>query len=116
MERREEVIETYRIAYDLQVLLLVHCPDVGAEVLYLVQELQGEGETTVLWWSLALGADLGGNATAVGASANVVVTGIAARQGHPISFWRFTRYGLVVTTVTILLSWPYLWLRYFVFA
>lgn len=41
MERREEVIETYRIAYDLQVLLLVHCPDVGAEVLYLVQELQG---------------------------------------------------------------------------
>jgi len=73
-------------------------------------------KATSLWWSLALGADLGGNATAVGASANVVVTGIAERQGHPISFWRFTKYGLVVTAVTVGLSWPYLWLRYFVFA
>ena len=56
---------------------------------------------TVLWWALALGADLGGNATAIGASANVVALGIAAREGHPISFWEFTRYGLVVTTVTV---------------
>ena len=62
----------------------------------------------------ALGAGLGGNATAIGASANVVVTGIAAREGHPISFATFTRYGLVVTAVTVLISWPYLWLRYFV--
>jgi Na+/H+ antiporter NhaD/arsenite permease-like protein len=66
-----------------------------------------------LWWALALGADLGGNATAVGASANVVVTGIAARNGSPISFWTFTRYGVLVTAVTVLLSWPYLWLRYY---
>jgi Na+/H+ antiporter NhaD/arsenite permease-like protein len=69
-----------------------------------------------LWWALALGADLGGNATAVGASANVVVVGIAARQGYPISFWQFTRYGIVVTVVTVVLAWPYLWLRYFVLA
>jgi Na+/H+ antiporter NhaD/arsenite permease-like protein len=69
-----------------------------------------------LWWSLALGADLGGNATAVGASANVVVLGIAARYGHPISFWKFTRYGLVVAGVTVALCWPYLWLRYSVLA
>ena len=73
-------------------------------------------QSTALWWALAIGADLGGNATAIGASANVVVTGIAARNSHPISFWRFTRYGLVVTAVTITLSWPYLWLRYFVLA
>ncbi|QCO98254.1 ArsB/NhaD family transporter [Arthrobacter sp. 24S4-2] len=66
-----------------------------------------------LWWSLALGADLGGNATAVGASANVVVIGIAKRNGHPISFWTFTKYGLIVTAITIGLSVPYLWLRYF---
>lgn len=44
----------------------------------------------VLWWSLALGADLGGNATAIGASANVVVLGIAERNGQRISFWPFT--------------------------
>ena len=69
-----------------------------------------------LWWALALGADLGGNATAIGASANVVVTGIAKRNGYPISFWNFTKYGLVVTAVTVGLCVPYLALRYFVWA
>jgi Na+/H+ antiporter NhaD/arsenite permease-like protein len=77
----------------------------------------GTGEKSqVLWWSLALGADLGGNATAVGASANVVILGIAERAGRPISFWEFTKYGLIVTVVTIALCVPYLWLRYFAFA
>ncbi|MBX6767965.1 MAG: hypothetical protein IRY90_12570, partial [Actinomadura rubrobrunea] len=66
----------------------------------------------VLWWALALGADLGGNATAIGASANVVVLGLAARNGTPISFWRFTKHGLVVTVTTVALATPYLWLRY----
>jgi Na+/H+ antiporter NhaD/arsenite permease-like protein len=70
----------------------------------------------VLWWALALGADLGGNATAVGASANVVVLGLAARYGSPISFWEFTKYGLVVVAVSAVLAVPYLWLRYFAFA
>jgi Na+/H+ antiporter NhaD/arsenite permease-like protein len=79
------------------------------------QSVQGQGgHGQVLWWALALGADLGGNATAIGASANVVVLGIAARNGTPISFWHFTRYGLVVTLVTIALATPYLWLRYLV--
>jgi len=66
-----------------------------------------------LWWALALGADLGGNATAIGASANVVVIGIAKRHGHPISFWTFTKYGLIVTAVLIAVCVPYLWLRYY---
>jgi len=66
----------------------------------------------VLWWALALGADLGGNATAIGASANVVILGIAERNNARISFWQFTRYGLVVAAVTIALCAPYLWLRY----
>jgi Na+/H+ antiporter NhaD/arsenite permease-like protein len=70
----------------------------------------------VLWWALALGADFGGNLTAVGASANVVMLGIARRADNPISFWEFTRKGLVVTVVSIALSAIYLWLRYFVFA
>ena len=86
----------------------------------LVQDLVAAGKgapgADALWWALALGADLGGNATAVGASANVVVLGIAARNGHPISFWRFTKYGSVVTVVTIAVSWVYLWLRYYAFA
>lgn len=65
-----------------------------------------------LWWALVLGADLGGNATAIGASANVVVAGIAKRNGHAITFWEFTRYGLVVAVVTLLIATPYLLLRY----
>jgi Na+/H+ antiporter NhaD/arsenite permease-like protein len=65
-----------------------------------------------LWWALVLGADLGGNATAIGASANVVVAGIAKKSGHPITFWEFTRYGAVVAAVTLAIATPYLLLRY----
>ncbi|HEU4912161.1 MAG TPA: ArsB/NhaD family transporter, partial [Actinomycetes bacterium] len=82
----------------------------------LVDSGGGATQSNALWWALALGADLGGNSTAVGASANVVVIGIAARNGHPISFWQFTRYGIVVATVTIALAWPYLYFRYYAFA
>jgi Na+/H+ antiporter NhaD/arsenite permease-like protein len=70
----------------------------------------------VLWWALTLGADLGGNATIIGASANVVMLGVAERNGHRITFWEFARYGAVVTAVTVLLCVPYLYLRYFAFA
>ncbi|GAB2485561.1 ArsB/NhaD family transporter [Streptosporangium sandarakinum] len=80
----------------------------------LVNANGGNGPAQVLWWALALGADLGGNATAVGAAANVVVLGIAARNRTPISFWEFTKYGLVVTFATVAVATPYLWLRYLV--
>jgi len=69
-----------------------------------------------LWWAFVLGADLGGNTTAVAAGANVVVLGIAAREGQPISFWQFTRRGLVVTFASLVVAWVYVWLRYFVLA
>ncbi len=72
-------------------------------------------QAQALWWSLAAGADFGGNLTAVGASANVVMLGIAAREGHPISFWEFSRKGAVVTVLCIAIAAPYVWLRYFVF-
>jgi anion transporter len=85
-------------------------------VLELSQSIDNPVHAQALWWSLALGADLGGNLTAVGASANVVVLGIAKRAGTPISFWEFTRKGAVVTVITIALAAPYLWLRYFVLA
>ncbi len=66
-----------------------------------------------LWWAFALGACFSGNGTAIAASANVVAIGIAARAGHAISFWRFTRYGIVVTLLSSVLAWVYVWLRYF---
>jgi len=74
---------------------------------------QGHGESGhAMWWALAFGADLGGNATAIGASANVVMLGLAERAGHRITFWEFTKYGLVVTVVTVGLTFPYIALRY----
>jgi Na+/H+ antiporter NhaD/arsenite permease-like protein len=81
----------------------------------LAASLSGEAHSDALWWALALGADFGGNLTAVGASANVVMLGIARRAESPISFWEFTRKGAIVTAVSIALSAVYLWLRYFVF-
>jgi Na+/H+ antiporter NhaD/arsenite permease-like protein len=68
----------------------------------------------VLWWALILGTVLGGNLTAVGASANIVVVGIAQRVENPISFWEFTRKGAIVVAMSLALSIGYLWLRYFV--
>jgi Na+/H+ antiporter NhaD/arsenite permease-like protein len=85
-------------------------------VLQLTQGIGDPVQADALWWSLAIGADFGGNLTAIGASANVVVIGIAMRSGSPISFWEFTKKGAIVTVVTILLAAPYLWLRYFAFA
>jgi Na+/H+ antiporter NhaD/arsenite permease-like protein len=82
----------------------------------LVRSMHGHGQLNALWWALVLGTDFGGNLTAVGASANVVVLGIAARSDNPISFWEFTRKGAMVTVMSLVLSGGYLWLRYFVLA
>ncbi|MEV4212180.1 ArsB/NhaD family transporter [Micromonospora sp. NPDC049662] len=79
----------------------------------LVNAEGGLDKAQVLWWALAIGADFGGNATAVGASANVVVLGIADRAGHKITFWGFTKYGLIVTVISVAIAVPYLWLRFF---
>jgi Na+/H+ antiporter NhaD/arsenite permease-like protein len=83
-------------------------------VLQLTEGIADPVQADALWWSLAIGADFGGNLTAIGASANVVILGIAKRSGYPITFWEFTKTGAIVTVVTILLAAPYLWLRYFV--
>jgi len=76
-------------------------------------QANGTPQGNVLWWSLALGADLGGNATAIGASANVVMLGLAERAGRRISFWEFSKYGVIVTVITIAICVPYLYLRFF---
>ena len=65
-----------------------------------------------LWWALSLGACLGGNLTIIGAAANVIVSETAAVKGHPISFMRFMKYGVIVTFVSLALSSAYLYLKY----
>jgi Na+/H+ antiporter NhaD/arsenite permease-like protein len=82
----------------------------------LIAALPASVDPEPLWWSLALGADFGGNATAIGASANVVVLGLAERAGWRIRFIEFAKYGLVVTLASVLVATLYVWVRYFVLA
>ncbi|HJM88805.1 MAG TPA: ArsB/NhaD family transporter [Dehalococcoidia bacterium] len=86
-----------------------------ATMLTVVDEMnagQPDPTSNLLWWSLAIGADMGGNLTIVAASANVLVANLAARNGHKITFMEFFRYGAVTTVGTILISTAYLWARY----
>ncbi|GLH64446.1 ArsB/NhaD family transporter [Parageobacillus sp. G301] len=66
----------------------------------------------VLWWALSLGACLGGNGTLIGASANVIVAGIASREGHGFSYMDFLKIGAPLTFIALLLSHAYLFVRY----
>ena len=68
----------------------------------LIDTLPGHPNT--LWWALALGACLGGNGTAIGASANVTTIGLAEKGGTRISFLEFTRFGASVATLTLVIS------------
>lgn len=84
-----------------------------ATTIPVVHALEAAGmRADPLWWALSLGACLGGNATIVGASANVVTAGMAARAGHPIGFRMFARYGIPVVLMSLAISSGYLWLRY----
>ncbi len=83
-----------------------------ATMIPVVEQLDQGQPNDALWWALAMGADLGGNATIIGASANVILAGMAEREGHPIRFGQFLRYGLPVTVGTMLIATIYLWLRY----
>jgi Na+/H+ antiporter NhaD/arsenite permease-like protein len=84
-----------------------------ATAIPVVERLTEDGMAArPLWWSLALGACLGGNLTIVGASANVVVANLAARSGYPIRFVEFFRYGAAVVLISLVVSSGYVWLRY----
>jgi Na+/H+ antiporter NhaD/arsenite permease-like protein len=78
-------------------------------VAYLSQNTPGAEGSNVLWWALSLGACLGGNATVVGASANVVTSGLSEKQGHPISFLYFMKIGVPVTVMSVIVCaiWLY---------
>ena len=67
-----------------------------------------------LWWALALGADIGGNATIIGASANVVVSGMAEKEGHKLGFVEYMKVALPLTGVALVLCTIYVYFRYLV--
>jgi Na+/H+ antiporter NhaD and related arsenite permeases len=67
-----------------------------------------------LWWSLSLGACLGGNGLLIGASANLVVAGLSGKEGHPITFIGFMKIGLPVMILSVVISTIYVYFRYLV--
>jgi Na+/H+ antiporter NhaD/arsenite permease-like protein len=73
----------------------------------------GADKIEPLWWSLSLGACLGGNGTLIGASANLTVAGIAERNGIPFRFVTYLFYAMPMMVVSIAISHVYLWWRYF---
>ncbi|MBU0732454.1 ArsB/NhaD family transporter [Patescibacteria group bacterium] len=84
-----------------------------ATMIPLVQDMGGTfSNLNPLWWSLALGACLGGNGALVGASANLVVAGMSEKAGYKITFVEFMKTGLVIMIITVAISNIYLWLRY----
>ncbi|MDC2865148.1 ArsB/NhaD family transporter [Bacillus sp. BP-3] len=85
-----------------------------ATMIPMIKEMGSIGITNLepLWWSLSLGACLGGNGTLIGASANLVVAGLAAKQGHHISFMKYLIVGFPVMIISIILSTIYIYVRY----
>ncbi|PEA53839.1 hypothetical protein CON64_16545 [Bacillus pseudomycoides] len=85
-----------------------------ATMIPMIKEMGAIGITNLepLWWSLSLGACLGGNGTLIGASANLVVAGLAAKQGHHISFMKYLIVGFPVMIISIILSTIYIYVRY----
>ena len=65
-----------------------------------------------LWWALSLGACLGGNGTLIGASANVVLSGISTREGYPITFMSFLKVGMPMMLLSIAITAVYLMIRF----
>lgn len=86
-----------------------------ATMIPLIQDMGAMGMTdlTPLWWALSLGACLGGNGTLIGASANVVVAGLARREGVKLSFMDYTKAGFPFMILSILISSVYLMVLYF---
>lgn len=87
-----------------------------APMIYEIQLVQGVEYAHPLWWCLSLGACLGGNATIIGAAANVIVSETAAAHGTPIPFMKYLKYGLLITFISLVLSSGYIYIRFLMHA
>ena len=87
-----------------------------ATMIPLIQNMGAMGVSNLepVWWSLALGACLGGNGTLVGASANLIVAGLAAERGVTITFINYFKIGFPIMLLTIALSTVYVYIRYLI--
>ena len=84
-----------------------------APMIHEIELEKGRDFVLPLWWSLSLGACLGGNLTIIGAAANVIVSENAAKHGHIIKFMEFLKYGCVVVFISLTLSTGFIFIRHF---
>lgn len=64
-------------------------------------DMGGRESMMPIWWALSLGACFGGNGTLIGASANVVIAGMASREGHPINFIKFLLWSIPTMLISV---------------
>lgn len=85
-----------------------------ATMIPLIEQMGSLGiqDLNPLWWSLSLGACLGGNGTLIGASANLIVAGMAGKEGYKISFIKYTLIGLPIMFISVAISMVYIYFRY----
>ena len=84
-----------------------------ATLIPLILTMQSSGvDVTPLWWAVSLGACLGGNGTLIGASANVVLSGISTRHGFPITFASYFKVGFPMMLVSVAISTVFLLIRF----
>lgn len=85
-----------------------------ATLIPMILAIQAESgmDVTPLWWALSLGACLGGNGTLIGASANVVLSGISNKNGYPITFMSYLKVGFPMMILSVAVSMVYLLLRF----
>lgn len=92
--------------------ILDNIPFVATLIPLILTMQQGGMDVTPLWWALSLGACLGGNGTLIGASANVVLSGISAKDGHPITFMGYLKVAFPLMLLSIVISSVFLFVRY----
>ena len=87
-----------------------------ATMIPLIKEMgvMGVANLEPLWWSLSLGACLGGNGTLIGASANVIVAGLASQEGYSISFVKYFKVAFPLMLLSIVISSIYIYVRYLI--
>jgi Na+/H+ antiporter NhaD/arsenite permease-like protein len=87
-----------------------------ATMIPMIQEMGNMGVANLepLWWSLALGACLGGNGTLIGASANLIVAGLSAKEGYPIKFIAYMKIAFPLMLLSIVMSSVYIYMRYLI--
>ena len=111
-----EVLETSLLVLWLSAIISAFLDNIPfvATMIPLIFDMGNMGIVNLepIWWSLALGACLGGNGTIIGASANLIVAAMAAEKGHNISFVKYLKVGFPVMLLTILISTSYVYLKF----